>query len=296
MILKPHMILMNEVDDRGDNAGGGGDDTSDVDEQQEILAAASADADKDADKESASKGIPKARFDEAVGKEREARMKTEAKLQEAEARLKSRETGLDESKVEGEIATLEDEMDAAAADGDKAKVAAIRKEIRAKVMALATADASRQAAYATAVAVERVRYDAAVATLEAKYDGMNPDHADYDEALTGELIELKGAYEATGMGSTDALKKAAKYVFKDAPAEVKKEDPPADKGAAAEKAAKAKEEAIRRGLAAKDKQPPASMGKQAAKDPVGLDATKMSDKDFNKMSEDDKARLRGDMI
>jgi hypothetical protein len=304
MILKTYR-LMDEVDDRGDSVGdAGGGAASDVDEQADILAAASQGDDaaeterlaaeaKAAEKD---KTIPKARFDEAVKKEREARAAAEGKLKELEAQLRSQESALDEEKVEGEIAELEAAIDAAAADGDKAKVAALRKEVRGKMMAIASAEATRRAAYATAVAVERVQYDATVTMLEGQHPTMNPEHDDYDQDLTNELLELKAAYEATGMGSTDALKKAAKYVFKTAVAEAKKDEPDeATKKAAAEAKVKATEAAIRKGLETKGKQPPASGGR-AAKEGAGaaLDPTKMSDRDFDKLPADEKARLRGD--
>lgn len=324
-IFDRRLLLRGEADADNNDAGGDdrgdsfeGDDTPDPDdeEQQRIVDEAKGASGKDEGKQAGEKkdegkderkdiSVPKARFDEAVKKEREARLAAEKRLADAEAKVKEAEKGLDLEKIEGEISALEEKVDAALVAGDKAAAAAARKEIRAKMQQLATAEAVKQAAYATAVAVERVKYDATVTLLETQHPQMNPDSDQYNEELTNELIELKGAYEATGMGSTDALKKAAKYVFKDAPKQVEDEKTPEEKRAAeekaekdrkeaAEKAAKAKEEAIRRGQALKGKQPPAQQGRQPAKEDGAPNVSRMSDKDFDKLPDDEKRRLRGD--
>jgi len=294
LFLKHPLMAPIKDDDAGD-AGGAADDRGDGEPQDSGAAEDKSGVKAEAEDEHEDEGklIPKARFDEAVKKERDARERTETMLKEAEAKITAQSAGLDAETVEGEIADLEAAVDAAAADGDKDKVAALRKQIRTRVQALATAEATRQAAYATAVAVERVRYDSAVATLEAAHPEMNPDSETYDEELTAELIELKKAYEATGMGSTDALKKATKYVFKVAPAAVKKDEDPKD---AAERAAKMKEEAIRRGLDLKARQPGDVKGKQPAKEVDTAAVVRMSDKEFNKLDEDEIHRLRGDTL
>lgn len=265
--------------------------------------AAAAEKDKD-------KTIPKGRFDEAVKKERGRAEAAEARAKELEAKLKVQDDGVDAAKVEKEITELEDRLDQAIADGDVESKKRIRAEIREKTQALAKSEATRQAAYATAVAVERVRYDAALSLLETSHPEINPDDDKFSQEALDEVIELKGAYEAAGMGSTDALKKAAKYVLKTAPAQAKEEVE--KEMTAEEKAAKAKadataeatrrEEAIRRGAKAKAQQPAADAdksGKSSDKRGGSLttaDAVKMNEKDFNKLTDEDLARMRGDTV
>jgi hypothetical protein len=309
--------MSEENQDRGDEHTGAGNDDLSAEERAAAAAAAEAAAAKiktaedagaaDADEKDVK--IPKARFDEAVGKARKAQEAAEARAKELEDKLKAQEKGSDAEKIEKEISELEDKIDAALADGNKEKVAELRRQVRAKMQEVASANANQAAAYATAVAVERVRYDAAVERFEGLHPEMNPDSDKYDEALTADLIELKQAYEAAGLGSTDALKKAVKYVFKEAPKEVKQDEgdkgdkgdkgDDAAKAAAAEKAAKLKEEAIKRGLEARKAQPPAEGGKasdKAGKTTDNLNVLKMSDRDFAKLPEDEKARLRGDIL
>jgi colicin import membrane protein len=324
-----------------DGAGGGGDDDADRgdsfagkdddDELADIVASTKDESEADkaareakeaevaAEKDKAQAAevakkhqlVPQARMKEAVEKERAAREAAEARLKAAEDKLRASEKTLDPEAVEAEIGELEAQVDQAVADGDKAKAADLRKQIRGKMQALATAEATQRAAHATAMAVEQVRYDAAVATLEAAHPVMNPDSDQYDEAVVAEITELKGAYEATGMGSTDALRKAAKYVFKVAPEaakqEIKDEETPEEKKAreaeektaakaTADAAAKAKEEAIRRGAAARQAQPPRGEGRTSNKDGQVLSVGKMSDKDFEKLTDEERARLRGDSL
>lgn len=308
-------------EDRGDNlnAGGGDDDGKDVksslasgdDADAAAAKAAKEKADKEeADRKAADKSIPKARFDEAVAKERKAREDAEKRLKEFEDAARAEAEKKSATKFDEELDALEEQLDAAIADGNKDKVKDLRKQIRAKSDEKATAIAKVEAEYAAALATERTSYAAEVSALEVAHPELNPEDPSYDQELTNELLELKGAYEATGMGSTAALKKAAKYIFKVAPAEAKKElekeESAEDKAArlaaekeAAEKAAKAKEEAIRRGLETKGKQPPAAASGQATdkRDTVkATDVSKMSDKEFGKLTDDDKARLRGDML
>lgn len=303
-----------------DDQAGAGDDKSAAEKLAEAKQAELDRAEKEAEEKAAAKAkeeeeggerIPRKRFNEAVGKEREAREAAEKRLAEAEAKLKEKAEGLDPEKVEKEIAELEDALDKAIADGNAEMKRTIRAQIREKTTALADQAAASRAAYATAMAVERIKYDTEVARLEAAHPEMNPDSDKYDEALTGEMIELKAAYEAAGMGSTDALKKAAKFVFRDAPAAAKKEvETPEAKAAAeakakaeaeakAKAAAEAKEKQVRAALEAKGKQPAAAAagtasdkGGKGAETPV----SKMSTKEFDKLSEEDKARLRGDML
>ncbi len=308
-----YLIYRDEADDLGPeahSAARGDELKDDAADAAAAEAAEAAAAEKAAAEKAAAQAIPKARFDEAVSKEREKAKAAEQRAKDLEAKLAKQEEGLSAEKIGQELDALEDKLDAAIADNDEAAKKAIRAEIRAKNRELVQAEARRQGAYATAVAVEQVHYNALVAQLEATHPEVNPDSDQYDADVETELAELKAAYEATGMGSTDALKKAAKYIFKTAPEEVKKEkagekaSEPTDeeKKVAAEKAAKLREEAVKRGLEAKGKQPAASadkVGKSAdsrGESPDKPNVAKMSDKDFEKLTDEQKARMRGDFI
>lgn len=288
--------------DRGDAAAEG--DDAGVASAEDAAAKEAAAAEK-----AAGDRIPKARFNEAVGKERAAREAAEAKARELSEKLEKFTSQADVAAIEKEISDLEDQLEAKMAEGTPEERRALRTQIRAKERELGRAEVSRQAAMATAMAVERVRYDSTVRELEGKYPAMDPDSDGYDEVAVRDLLDLKAAYEAKGDSSSEALRKAARFVFKEAPAAVKaaekKEAPkePTDEEKKAEAEAKAKrtEEAIRKGQAARAAQPAASTdkgGKDSAArggDPAST-AAKLSDKDFAKLDEETLKRARGDIV
>lgn len=244
--------------------------------------------------------IPKSRFDEAVKKEREAREAAESTAKELQAQLDANKIAVDTVKLEGEIEKLEDELDAAMADNQIEEKKRLRKEIRSRQEAISEARAEQRSRYATAVAVEQIRYDALLDRLETAHPEINADHDDYNEQIAADVLDLKSAYEAKGLGSAEALRKAASFVFKEvAKVEKPKEPPKEDEKAKAEAAAKRKEEAIAKGLAARKGQPPKS-GTAGIDSPGAGGAVtkatlaKLSDADFDKLTKEELAVLRGD--
>jgi hypothetical protein len=244
--------------------------------------------------------IPKDRFDAAVTKERERAEAAETTAKELQAQLDANKVAIDTVKLETEIEELEDQLDAAMADNQVEEKKRLRKEIRTRQEAISEARAEQRSRYATAVAVEQIRYDALLDRLEAAHPEINADSDEYDETIAADVLDLKSAYEAKGLGSAEALRKAAGFVFKEV-AKVEKpkeeEKPKLD----ADAAAKRKEEAIAKGLAARKGQPPkssaagldsAAAGGAVTKATIG----KLNDADFDKLTPEELAVLRGDSI
>jgi hypothetical protein len=325
MLLKPFGFTgyLSENEDDGSDAGGGdrGDNLEggdeELDQEAEVEAsgeegdeaevekkkkeAEEAKAKAEADKKA--KMVPHARMKEAVEKERKAREKTEAELKEAREKLDSANRGVDLKKLATEIEELDEALDKAIADGNAVEKKRLRGEIREKQMTLARAEAAALSAQATAMAVERVRYDALVERLEKEHPAMNPEHEDYDEEIVKEIVELKEAYEAKGESSSDALKKAAKYVLRTAPVE-KKDEVEEESEEDTEAKKKAEEErraaAVKKAQEAKGRQP-ASVdkgGKSSDKSGGGMkgNVDKLSDEEFDKLDPKEIARLRGDTV
>lgn len=320
--------------DNGEGGGGGGavdrgDDVPQADADADKVAAdAKASADKAAadtkaaedtkraaEKAEREKGvqIPKERFDAAVAKERARAEASEKRTKELEAELATKATAVDVSKLEGELDALEEALDKALADNDAGEKKRIRGEIRAKSAQITDARVEARSAAATAIAVEQIRYDSIVTGLESDYPFLNPDVSEgFDVELAGEVMELKAAYEATGLGSALALKKAVgtlkhKLDAKKAPAKDEKaEEKAAATDAAAKKVkdaedaakaaeAKRREAAVAAGLAAKEGQPPApGAGGAVDKDLKDIDVGKLSNEAFDKLPDAEKKRLRGD--
>lgn len=300
-------MSIEKTEDRGDvvkdeNEVTQGDQTGETVDQtdEQTQDAASTDVETQTDAEDAGSKdepkIPKSRFDQAVGKARKAQEMAERKAQELEEQIKASKGKVDASKIEEEIDALEEDLEAARADGDKARAKQIRTEIRRRDQMLADARAEVKMNYATAVAIEQIRYDAAVAAMEAEHPELNEDSDEYDEDLAGEVIEFKTAFEKSGLSSTEALKKSLKAIYRGGP------KPAAEKAdEAGKKASDRKADAVTRGLATKKNQPNTTVkggenSDRAGKLGTAKDVSKMSDKDFDKLSKEDLARLRGDHV
>ena len=93
--------------------------------------------------------IPKSRFDEAVGKERDAREAAERRAAELERQLKAGEQAavrtVEVEKVEAEIAAMEEKHAELITDGKSKEAAAVMKEIRMAERQIARAEADAAA-------------------------------------------------------------------------------------------------------------------------------------------------------
>ena len=342
MNLKPHYRLMEKADDETKGGAGGddvaeaaklaaerGDDFGDDDDDEASDAAEKAAADKAvaeekaalkaaADKDKKDVRIPKDRFDEAVNKERDARMAAEAKAKELEEALDRQNKGVNLKTLEAEIDDLEDRLEAEMAEGTPAARKDLRRQIRDRQEQISDAKANARAVHATALAVEQIRYDAVVDKMEVDFPFLNVDNKEvFDSKVASAVIELKGAYEAAGLASSEALKKAMSTLrrdLEDAKKALRKDDEgeeltAEEKVAKAEKEAKEKtagrtaeaaaerrrEEAVKKGLEARTKQPADSkaVGK-GDKTIVEPDVKKMTDKQFDDLPEAELQRMRGD--
>lgn len=253
--------------------------------------------------------VPKVRFDEAVGKERERAEKAERRLAEIEA---ARESTADVKKITAEVEALQDELDKALADNNPSEKKRIRAEIRAREEALIDARVTARSSLARAEAVEQVRYDSVVDRVEEDYPFLAEGAEDFDADLTGTLLVMKRGYEAEGLSSSEALKRTVRSLKPQLEVAKKSREKPGDPvaQAAAEKAAaeaktkaeKAeadrREKAVAAGAAANKAQPAAKTGEAgtADKDIKQIDVTKLSEKDYDKLPEDELKRLRGDTL
>lgn len=304
--------MAEEIVDRGDEVvideslGDAAGDTADG--KQEVKGeVVQGEAEKSDDKDDKGITIPKARFDQAVGKARAGEKAAQEKADKLEAELAASRGTVDAGKVEAEIDDLEDKLEEAIKDGNVEAKQRIRREIRAKNGQLAEAKAAAYSQYATAVAVEQIRYDAAVERMEVEHPELNPElESTYDADKVAEIWDLKTGFEAKGEASTAALKKAIKYVYqgaakKEEPKPKEKEDEKDQKDLkekADAEAAKRKEEAVKKGLETKGKQPSNDKAgidsDKAGKTAKSADINKMSDKDFDKLEDEELKRLRGD--
>lgn len=245
-------------------------------------------------------GIPKARFDEAVGKEREAREAAERRAVELERQLAERAQAQVKTEQTEELETKISEMEKQHAqfllDGEAEKAAELMRSIRHTERQIARAEAQADARTTTSQILEAERFELAVAKLEADYSTLNPKSETYDPELVEMILDRQARLVQGGMPPSQAITNATDFVMK----RVARDEAPAQQGLAAAKVPDRKAEQVKKNLEVQAKQPP------SMKD-VGLDSDKLGEKampnvaqmtleEFNALPATTKARLRGDML
>lgn len=250
--------------------------------------------------------IPLSRHTEILAKERERREAAERELAASRQGAAVAKTNEDIAKAETQVVEMEKEYLKLLADGKVDEAAAKMSEIRRTERSIVQTQAQFETQAAEARAYERVKYDTTVERLEAAYPQINPDHDDFDKEITGEVIEMRDGYLATGRYTrAEALQKACKQLLKTSTAKQKdatEVDVRVDKDELAKAAAEErKKAAVEKNLDAAKKQPPNTAHVGADTDKAGgtlkgADVIKMNQDDFKKLSDADLAKLRGDDV
>lgn len=245
--------------------------------------------------------IPKSRFDEAVGKERDAREAAERRAQELERQLAERAAQVTETEqvaeLEKGIEALEVQYQELLLDGNTAEAAKIMRQIRVAERQIATAEAESKALSRTQQVLEQERFNVAIARLEADYPELNPQSEVYDQDLVDLVLSKQGALiRSQGMSPSEAIAKAADDVAKRFL--VRKPVEPEKKGLAPQ--ADRTKQAVDKALTAQRSQPPSLKEAGMDSDKLGEkelpDVTKMTADEFDALPEATKARLMGNLV
>lgn len=157
--------------------------------------------------------LPLARHEEILNRERERRAAVELELAKFQKGTVVADLGKDITEAETVMLALTEEYNKFIVDGDMAKAAEAMTRIRRTERAISEKTSEARIAESEARAVERVRYDMVVERLEDEYPVLNPDHADFDKVITGEILELREAYQLKGYTPGAALQKAVKLII-----------------------------------------------------------------------------------
>jgi hypothetical protein len=249
------------------------------------------------------KGIPKERFDEAVGKEREAREAAERRADEAERKLNATAQAQVQNKqveeLEATIEALETKHAELLLDGDPVAAAKVMKEIRMSERQIARAESEAISTQRTSQALEGQRVETAIARLEADHAALNPNSESYDADLV-ELVLSKQSnlIKFEGLAPSVALGKAAASVmerFGKAPEPVVE-----TKGLGAQQLADRKQAQVKKNIDTANKQPSSMKDSGLDSDKAGagesLDVTKMTQEEFAALPKSTLAKLRGDYL
>jgi hypothetical protein len=275
------------------------------DEEKEPVEKDKPDDEKEKGKPRKDDRLPLSRHKEILDKERAQRAAVEAELKALKQGQVVATTNEQITEAETAILGLEKQYTSLLADGELDKAAAVMSQIRASERAIIEAKAAFQTQAAEARAYQRVQYDNTVERLLAAYPVLDDEHEDFDNELTGEVMDLKAAYETRGLTPAEALKKAAK-VLMGAATTRQKASVETDVRVTKEDLAKATAEERRKAAVAKNlevagKQPPSTKDVGLDSDKMGgglnaRDVIKMPQEQFNKLDEAQLAKMRGDDI
>jgi len=261
----------------GDEAGLEGEEVEEeVEEEEEVKEAATSKSDEKAHM------VPKSRMDEEIARRRQLEDRL-AKLEESAKPEVAPEPEFDFDGKEAEY------MDAVL-DGETDKAQKVRKEIRSAERDSMAKELRGEIHNTTNVTKQQLDLDVAVSDMMASYPVLdsNSDQADTD--LIADANELMGMYADKGMAQADALRKAVRMTLASNMPELLQ-----PKAVETKPAAKKRETDVNAKLDAASKQPAKLAGESAAtrgNDVVNIST--MTDSDFEKLSEAQMQRLRGD--
>lgn len=246
--------------------------------------------------------IPKSRFDEQVGKERDAREAAERRAAELERQLLERQQqekqSADVEAAEAKIGEMEKEYNKLLLDGEADKASELMSKIRKAERQIATLEAEQRTAQRTTQILESERVELAIAQAESEYPQLNPESDQFDEQIVNfVLAEQQRLIKTQGLAPSKALGKAAESVMKRfAP----QEQAAPQKGLAKAAAEDRKAEQVKKNLAASKAQPASMKDSGMDSDKAGAtglpDPTKMTTEEWAALPEATKARLRGDVL
>lgn len=248
--------------------------------------------------------IPKARFDEAVGKEREAREAAERRAAELERQLQERartqETSAKVEQLEAQISALEKQHADLLLDGDSEGAAALMRQIRHAERQIARAEAVAETQRHMTQTLEAERVETVIARMEADFPQFNPQSEQYDQDLV-ELVLTKqrSLIEREGMSPSKALERAGKDVAERFLVERQEQGERAGLGKA-ESQTDRKAAQVQKNLDTQKRQAPSMKDSGLDSDKAGIqgkvDVTKLTAEEFAALPESTKAKLRGDVL
>lgn len=249
-----------------------------------------------AEKKKAQIRIPKARLDEVTAKHRQREQALIEEVNQLKNRLEGGTKQTAVSQQREEIKALEDKYEDLLLDGQKDEARKVRHQISDMREALVEFQTSVKSDAARKAAVDELTYNQRLANLEAQYPELNPDHDEFNEEKTDETVTLLNAFIGQGMKRAEALAKAVKYVFGAAPTKTSEEKPlNAVKN-------QRDEDARRKAYEASKKQPSqmskvgSDSDKKGRGGEAGIDVMNLTQKQFGKLDEETKAKLRGDEL
>lgn len=240
-----------------------------------------------------SPSVPHARFHE-VNEAKKAAEQRAAELEAEIERLRSAQAPAQVSKPaapkadEFDVSAKEEEAAQALFEGDTKKYREIQAQIRTYTEENATRRALEQFEQAAAKRTAQSLLEAAAERVAGQYSFLDSSSPDANAEAINEVLEWRNYYhvakgEPLHKALESAVKKIAPLYQRDEPEEAPESKPDSRRSAA-----------VARAAAASAAQPPSlgGIGERAAASK--LDVEKMTDDQYDKLSDEEKRRLRGD--
>ncbi|GAA5785667.1 hypothetical protein [Chitiniphilus shinanonensis] len=250
--------------------------------------------------------VPKQRFNQVIGERNQLRERTrtlEDQVRSLEERLQDNtKAGSGQQEKQAEAPTIDQQLDdmerrfsTLVLDGRVEEAVELRREIRA-LERQQVADESRSTS-ASVIEADRdqVELNQAIAEVLVAHPYLGDGAEQNAEALAGVVEWRDFLMQSKGMKPAAALRAAVEKVtpFYTKPAASARDPVPASVAKAHPRNA----EAVHRGAADAARQPPVMKGGEGNRATVEtLDVRNMSETDFAKLSESEKAKLRGDEV
>jgi hypothetical protein len=226
--------------------------------------------------------VPKARMDEEIARRRQ--------LEERLAKLEEGAKPQEEPEPEFDFDSKEADYMEAVLDGETDKAKAVRKEIRNEERKAMAKELRQDIHNTTNVTKQHLDLDVAVADMVESYPVLDSKSDEADADLIAEANELMGMYAEKGMAQADALRKAVRMTLASSMPELLQ-----PKAVESKPTAKKRTTDVKQKLEAANKQPAKLAGESAAtRGNDVVDISTMTDADFDKLSDAQMKRLRGD--
>lgn len=232
--------------------------------------------------------VPKSRLDEVLAKQKA--------LQKQLDDMMAQQQPAPDAPDEYDFESKEVEYQNLVLDGESAKAAALRQEIRRAERTQLQYEMTQQLQKNMSQNQQATALQQAASDLEANFPVFDRNSPDFNEAYTQEVIDLRDAFITKGENAVAALTKAAKYVLREydlidntpslSSAPTKQLDEVAKKRAEVSKK-----------LKAANSQPPQMAGEgSTSHGEKPFDVNALSEDEFNSLPEATLKRLRGDIV
>lgn len=232
--------------------------------------------------------IPKHRFDEV----NERRKAAEKRLAEFE---KQKQADGQEPSIDFDFSAKEEAYMDAVLDGEKDKAKSIREEIRQAEQQLYRQQMDQASTSTREATKAELELNSTINELTTEYPVFDGQSENYDQNLTEEALDLFEGFKGRGYDPATAMRRAVRYVVRandldQSESEASPAAGKAGKGGGLDQHRATEEQGKRKAQRAA-KQPPEPETRSTTE---GRDVMNMSEEDFDKLSDQEIARMRGD--